>query len=77
LWIHNEAESSPFFKSTEWRALQALDIITNTDLPDDYTDEEIIVEGTDEIRRRVNGYWQHKHSSHDYWHPIARIHKYV
>lgn len=28
-----------------------------------------------EERREVDGVWQHKHSGHDYWHPIARIHR--
>jgi len=39
--------------------------------------DEIEVEGTDEVRRQIDGMWQHKHpeSGYDYWHPIARIHK--
>jgi small subunit ribosomal protein S3 len=32
-----------------------------------------IVEG--EERREVNGVWQHKHEGHDYWHPMARVHR--
>ncbi|MBC7085773.1 MAG: 30S ribosomal protein S3 [Methanomethylovorans sp.] len=28
-----------------------------------------------EERREVDGVWQHKHAGHDYWHPIARIHR--
>ncbi|MGB3907491.1 MAG: 30S ribosomal protein S3 [Methanomethylovorans sp.] len=28
-----------------------------------------------EERREVDGVWQHKHEGHDYWHPIARIHR--
>lgn len=37
--------------------------------------ELIYVEGSDEVRRQVNGIWQHKHGDYDYWHPMARIHK--
>ena len=33
------------------------------------------VEGSDEVRRQVNGVWQHKHEGYDYWHPMARVHK--
>ncbi|MFP4655420.1 MAG: 30S ribosomal protein S3 [Methanohalobium sp.] len=28
-----------------------------------------------EERREVNGVWQHKHDGHNYWHPMARIHR--
>jgi small subunit ribosomal protein S3 len=28
-----------------------------------------------EERREIDGVWQHKHAGHDYWHPIARIHR--
>lgn len=43
---------------------------------EDFEEAEIIqVEGSDEVRRQVNGVWQHKHESHDYWHPMARVHK--
>lgn len=28
-----------------------------------------------EERREVDGVWQHKHADHNYWHPVARIHK--
>ena len=37
--------------------------------------EVIHVEGSEEVRRQVNGVWQHKHESYDYWHPMARVHK--
>ncbi|AKB38007.1 SSU ribosomal protein S3e (S3p) [Methanosarcina siciliae C2J] len=37
--------------------------------------ELVYVEGSDEVRRQVNGVWQHKHGSYDYWHPMARVHK--
>jgi len=37
--------------------------------------ELIYVEGSDEVRRQVNGVWQHKHEGYDYWHPMARVHK--
>jgi small subunit ribosomal protein S3 len=37
--------------------------------------ELIYVEGSEEVRRQVNGVWQHKHESYDYWHPMARVHK--
>lgn len=37
--------------------------------------EIITVEGSEEIRRQVNGVWQHKHENYDYWHPMARVHK--
>jgi len=43
---------------------------------EDFEEAELIyVEGSDEVRRQVNGVWQHKHESHDYWHPMARVHK--
>ena len=35
----------------------------------------ITVEGSEELRRQVNGVWQHKHEGYDYWHPMARVHK--
>lgn len=40
-------------------------------------DDEIVVEDSDinEIRRLVEGVWQHKHNEYDYWHPMARVHK--
>lgn len=44
-----------------------------------YIDDEaeiIEVEGSDELRRCVNGVWQHKHEGYDYWHPTARVHKH-
>ena len=39
--------------------------------------DEIVVEDSDinEIRRLVDGVWQHKHNEYDYWHPMARVHK--
>jgi small subunit ribosomal protein S3 len=37
--------------------------------------ELIYVECSEEVRRQVNGVWQHKHESYDYWHPMARVHK--
>lgn len=47
-------------------------------LPLDYIEGDVIeVEDSDELRRHVNGVWEHKHpeSGYDYWHPMARIHK--
>ncbi|MDD5537287.1 MAG: hypothetical protein PHS36_08955 [Candidatus Cloacimonetes bacterium] len=47
-------------------------------VPLDYIEGDVIeVEGSEELRRHVNGIWQHKHpdSGYDYWHPMARIHK--
>jgi len=44
--------------------------------PEDIEEAELIyVEGSEEVRRQVNGVWQHKHESYDYWHPMARVHK--
>lgn len=43
---------------------------------EDFEEAEVIqVEGSDELRRQVNGVWQHKHEGYDYWHPMARVHK--
>ncbi len=43
---------------------------------EDFEEAELVyVEGSEEVRRQVNGVWQHKHESHDYWHPMARVHK--
>lgn len=43
---------------------------------EDFEEVEVIyVEGSEEVRRQVNGVWQHKHESYDYWHPMARVHK--
>lgn len=43
---------------------------------EDFEEAEVIqVEGSEELRRQVNGVWQHKHESYDYWHPMARVHK--
>ena len=40
--------------------------------------EEIVIEDSviDEVRRCVNGVWQHKHegNGYDYWHPLGRVH---
>lgn len=49
--------------------------------PEEYgriEDEEegvIIVEGSEEVRRRSKGVWHHRHGIYDYWHPMARVHK--
>ena len=48
--------------------------------PELFSDDEsevIEVEGSDELRRVVDGVWQHKHPSdgYDYWHPMGRVHK--
>lgn len=39
--------------------------------------EIIVVEDSEEneVRRVVDGVWQHKHDNYDYWHPMARVHK--
>jgi hypothetical protein len=77
---------SPFMKSSSWDAQQALDrieeVIRNMPQVDgdplDYIEgDEIHIEGSDEVRRQVNGAWQHKHpeSGYDYWHPLGRVHK--
>ncbi|MCD4702799.1 MAG: 30S ribosomal protein S3 [Methanosarcinaceae archaeon] len=29
----------------------------------------------EEERREVDSVWQHKHKGHDYWHPMARVHR--
>ncbi len=43
---------------------------------EDFEEAELIyVEGSEEVRRQVNGVWQHKHEGYDYWHPMARVHK--
>ena len=40
--------------------------------------EEIVIEDSmiGEVRRCVNGVWQHKHegNGYDYWHPLGRVH---
>ncbi len=54
------------------------DISYETDVPFDYIEGDVIkVEGSTELRRHVNGVWQHTHpdDGYDYWHPMARIHK--
>jgi len=39
-------------------------------------DAEVIPgEDSGEVRRQVNGVWQHKHYSHDYWHPMKSYKK--
>ena len=40
-------------------------------------EEIIIVENSEnnEIKRLVEGVWQHKHDNYDYWHPASRVHK--
>ncbi len=46
------------------------------EVSEDFEEVEVIyVEGSEEVRRQVNGVWQHKHESYDYWHPMARVHK--
>ena len=50
--------------------------IDEYELYEDESNAEIIqVEGSEELRRQVNGVWQHKHEGYDYWHPMARVHK--
>lgn len=41
--------------------------------------EEIVVEGSNinEIKRLVDDVWQHMHDGCEYWHPIARVHKFT
>jgi len=47
-----------------------------TEVSENFEEVELIyVEGSEEVRRQVNGVWQHKHESYDYWHPMARVHK--
>ena len=84
-----ELEPSPFLKCSNYSALRALDRIESEircheELkkheehrdPLDYIEGDVIaVEGTEELRRYVNGVWQHKHEGYDYWHPMARVHK--
>ncbi|KKG08245.1 30S ribosomal protein S3 [Methanosarcina sp. 2.H.A.1B.4] len=49
---------------------------TQPEVSEDFEEAELIyVEGSEEVRRQVNGVWQHKHESYDYWHPMARVHK--
>lgn len=49
---------------------------TQIEASEDSEEAELIyVEGSEEVRRQVNGVWQHKHESYDYWHPMARVHK--
>lgn len=71
-----ECNVSPFLKTVSFAAEQALYCLENNIFtPNNYKQgDEIIVEGSDEVRRQVNGVWQHKHESHDYWHPMARVH---
>jgi len=46
------------------------------EVAEDSEEAEVIqVEGSEEVRRQVNGVWQHKHEGYDYWHPMARVHK--
>lgn len=52
------------------------------DISETKSDEEIISNDNpvsealeSEERREVDGVWQHKHVDHNYWHPMARIHK--
>lgn len=33
------------------------------------------IEGSEEVVRQENNVWQHKHESHNYWHPAERMHK--
>lgn len=47
-------------------------------IPVDYIEGDVIeVEGSEELRRHINGVWQHKHpeDGYDYWHPMGRVHK--
>lgn len=46
------------------------------DIQEEFEDPDIIhIEGSDEIRRQVNGNWQHMHGDYNYWHPMSRVHK--
>ncbi|MFA6887596.1 MAG: hypothetical protein WCQ65_11600 [Fermentimonas sp.] len=42
---------------------------------DDFVNEIVRVEGSDEVRRQVDGVWYHKHEGHDYWHSMAGFHR--
>ena len=47
-------------------------------VPLDYIEADVItIEGSEELRRHVDGVWQHKHpeDGYDYWHPMGRVHK--
>ncbi len=73
-----ESKIRKFFELTEIPEIKKVleDISYETDAPFDYIEGDVIeVEGSDELRRRVNGVWQHMHEGYDYWHPMARIHK--
>lgn len=86
-----EWKPSPFLKRSDYSAQWALNRIekeiyqemirnyTPEDgVPFDYLEGDVItVEGTNELRRRVDGFWQHKHpeDGYDYWHPMGRVHK--
>ncbi|MDR2944308.1 MAG: 30S ribosomal protein S3 [Methanosarcinales archaeon] len=60
-------------------AAEVVETVTNIEVcaEDTPKSDEIVVEDSDinESRRLVEGVWQHKHDKHDYWHPMARVHK--
>ncbi|MBZ3936271.1 30S ribosomal protein S3 [Methanimicrococcus blatticola] len=61
-------------------AVEVVETVTEVEVcaeGDAGNDDEIVVEDSDinEIRRLVDGVWQHKHNEYDYWHPMARVHK--
>lgn len=64
----------------EVEAVEVVETVTEVEVRADGeagNDDEIVVEDSDinEIRRLVEGVWQHKHNEYDYWHPMARVHK--
>lgn len=81
-WEHNEIEmlksitKKGKIDDSEIPCADVSPVGTNIDYVDFTEESEIIeVEGSDEVRRQVNGIWQHKHGNYDYWHPMTRIHK--
>lgn len=73
-----EEKVRKFFELIEKPEIKTIleDIAYETGVPFDYIEGDVItVEGSDEVRRYVNGVWQHKHEGYDYWHPMARVHK--
>ena len=75
---YKEAESVKV--SDDYVAKTVTEVVAEAEVceePEAGSADEIVVEDSDinEIRRLVEGVWQHKHNEYDYWHPMARVHK--
>lgn len=72
LW---EEEENLLKYITEIKKLKKHEMLVQACLACPRTLSEIVPISDHEVRRQVEGVWQHKHEGYDYWHPMARVHR--